>query len=46
MLDNKPLNIPTEIPPDYVKKAESIVSTSYDHSEAFSSVSTFINVCH
>ena len=46
VLDKKPMNIPTEIPADYVKKVESIISTSSDHSETFSSVSTLINVFH
>ena len=39
VLEAKPLNIPTSIPASYVRKAEQIVSASYDHSETFSSVS-------
>ena len=38
--EKSPVVIPTEIPHTYVHKAEFIVSTSYDHSETFSSVST------
>ena len=40
VLGGRPVVIPTEIPHTYVRKAEFIVSTSYDHSETFSSVST------
>ena len=39
VLGGRPVVIPTEIPHTYVRKAEFIVSTSYDHSETFSSVS-------
>ena len=38
MLKGRKVVIPTEIPATYVRKAEEIVSKSYDHSETFSSV--------
>ena len=38
VLEGRRVVIPTEIPANYVKKAEEIVSKSYDHSETFSSV--------
>ena len=39
VLHIKPLDLPTEIPSNYMKNAEAIISTSYDHSETFSLVS-------
>ena len=42
ILEGQRVVIPTEIPASYVKKAEEIVSKSYDHSETFSSVCVFV----
>ena len=40
------MTILTEIPADYVKKVESIISSSYNDSERFLSVSIFLILCH
>ena len=39
VVHSRNFTIPTVIPAEYVRKAESIASASYDHSETFSSVS-------
>ena len=44
VLEGRRVVIPTEIPASYVRKAEEIVSKSYDHSETFSSVCLFTEV--
>ena len=41
ILEGRKVVVPTEIPASYVKKAEEIVSKSYDHSETFSSVCVY-----
>ena len=41
VLEGRRVIIPTKIPESYVRKAEEIVSKSYDHSKTFSSVCTF-----
>ena len=41
ILEGRRVLVPTEIPASYVKKAEEIVSKSYDHSETFSSVCVY-----
>lgn len=38
VLSGKKFDIPTTVPSDFVRKSEAIVSSSYDHSETFSSV--------
>ena len=42
VLHSRNFDIPSLIPAEYVSKAESIVSSSYDHSETFSSVSMYL----
>ena len=44
VLEGQRVIIPTEIPASYVRKAEEIVSKSYDHSETFSSICSFTEV--
>ena len=44
VLEGQRVIIPTEIPASYMRKAEEIVSKSYDHSETFSSVCSFTEV--
>ena len=42
VLHSTNFDIPSVIPAEYVSKAESIVSSSYDHSETFSLVSMYL----
>ena len=44
VLEGQRVVIPTKIPASYIRKAEEIVSKSYDHSETFSSVCSFTEV--
>ena len=44
VLEGRRVVIPTEIPASYMRKAEEIVSKSYDHSETFSSICSFTEV--